>query len=75
MIYKKGDKAFVRCCHQSNKTRNQPEAYLKNIENKKEASWRRAEETPFPPPDMSSPNNSFPNFSFIKSKSAPIFDS
>lgn len=29
----------------------------------------RAEETPFPPPDISSPKSSFANFAFIKSKS------
>lgn len=29
----------------------------------------KAEETPFPPPDMSSPRSSFPNLSFISSKS------
>jgi hypothetical protein len=32
----------------------------------------RAEETPFPVPDMSSPSNSFANLSFIKSISASI---
>jgi hypothetical protein len=31
----------------------------------------RAEETPLPVPDMSSPSSSLANFSFIRSKSAP----
>lgn len=30
----------------------------------------KAEETPFPPPDMSSPNSNFANLSFIISVSA-----
>lgn len=32
----------------------------------------RAEETPFPPPDMSSPSSSFANLSFIISMSAVL---